>query len=165
MTVKGWSRLWGSQFGKQHCFQIPVLNWFTGLTPTSLITTPHHHWPSLPQAISEKAKLYSYHLYTQAVQVIFCQVPVGLRDSRGGICNTLLFLDQMFWFCSSSFSLALGESSAFSLMLSYQLNTLSPKGCVGVLLNDLGNRLCWLNRMANDELSEHLLQLGCMDRC
>lgn len=107
---------------------------------------PHHHPPSsltfsAPGNLWKSQAVFLSSLH-EAVQVIFCQVPVGFRDSHGGICNTSLFLDLMFCFCSSSFTLALGESSAFSLMLSYQLNTLFPKGCVGVLLNDLGNSLC-----------------------
>ena len=106
------------------------MEWFTILT--SLFKSPPLT-SSAPDNL-EKAMLYSYHLYMQPIQIVFCQSQWSVGILMKDLWNLVVFRPRfliLFPFLPS-FSLALGENSAFSLMVSYQLYTSSPKGCPGV---------------------------------
>jgi len=61
--------------------------WFTILT--SLFKSPP--LTSTAPDNLEKAMLYSYHLYVQPIQIIFCQIPVECRDSCEGFVKLCCF--------------------------------------------------------------------------
>ena len=160
-----WTLFWGAQCGKQYCLQISGLPGFTVLTthPTVSATLTLTTLTLTPQAISGKPSCIPTIFPCSLSQCSFAKSQWSLEILVGDLQYFVGFRSNVLvLFLCLHFGFGREQGSAFSLMLSSQLNTLAPKGRLGVFLNYIGNSVSWLNSVTRTTVFS---MLGCIYTC